>query len=153
MLLLIEKNLYKDKTKIENTKSLTFRYTVGNYINADIVYELYLINNSYIATYKIAGIPKENQLKKEVSKETVTKIENILKKYKVYKWNGFNKSDNNVLDGNSFSFSYTNTNKKYISASGYMKYPKNYRNFKNDINSLYEELFKEEIKIQKATLR
>ena len=48
MLLLIEKNLYKDKTKIENTKSLTFRYTVGNYINADIVYELYLINNSYI---------------------------------------------------------------------------------------------------------
>ena len=149
----IKDNLLNKKVKIENTKSLRFTYTVGYFINADIVYELNLQDNKYIAYHKIVGVKEEEKLKKEINKDIVLEIENILKKYKVYKWNGFNKSDKNVLDGNSFYFTYTNGNNENIHASGSMMYPSNYRDFKADIDTLFEDLFKEEIKKQKTTLK
>ena len=65
-------------------------------------------------------------------------------KYNVNKWDGFNKSDKNVLDGNSFSFSYSNTDNKSIEAHGYMKWPNNYREFRDEIKALYEKEFENE---------
>lgn len=144
--MLFGKGLFKEKVSIKNTKSLILRYTAGYYAYAEVKYELELKDNTYIASYKMTGIPENEKLKKEVNEDTVIEIENILKKYEVSKWNGFNKRDNSVLDGNSFSFNYTNKDNQTISASGYMMYPKNYNNLKNDINDLYEKLFKEEIK-------
>ena len=57
---------------------------------------------------------------------------------------GFDKSDDNVLDGNGFYLSYFTEDNQQISASGYMKYPDGYSTFKNDIISFYEKYFLEE---------
>ena len=143
--------VFKKNITIENTKSFKYFYTVGYYVNADIVYELYLKDNKYIASYKMDGVPNEEKIEKEVEIDTVLKIEDILKQYKVSKWNGFNKNDPNVLDGNSFHLSYVNEKDETIEASGYMMYPKDYRLFRSDIDTLYENLFKDEIEKQKTT--
>ena len=85
---------------------------------------------------------KKKQKKKEITKKEVKKIENILKKYEVYKWDGFNKSDQNVLDGNSFDISIILKNKETIRAYGYMKYPNNYREVKNELDNIFMEIYK-----------
>lgn len=138
-----------NKINIENTKCFTFSYSVGNYMNAAYIYTLEKIeNDKYIVTYQGDGM--SNKLEKEISEDKVLELENILKENEIYKWNGFDKSDNNVLDGHDFSLYYKNNNQT-ISASGYMMYPDGYKNFKTIIDTFYSELFKEEIEKQKTT--
>ena len=129
--------------EIKDTKYFSFSYSVGYYANASYDYELKLENDKYIAGYKKEGVSEEDMLKKEVTKDDVLKLEKILSDNDIYKWNGYHKSDKNVLDGDGFSLSYRSTNNINISASGYMMYPKGYLNFKNDIISFYSELFDE----------
>ena len=61
----------------------------------------------------------------------------ILKKYGVGSWNGFNKRNKHVLDGNSFSLSVC-MGEEEIDASGYMRWPKNYADFTNAVRQLFD---------------
>lgn len=145
-----KKNTNINKINIENTIYFTFSYSVGNYMYASYIYTLEKKeNDKYLFTYQ--GNEMSNKLKKEVSKDKVLELEKILEENDIYKWNGFNKSDNNVLDGHDFNLYYKKDNKETISASGYMMYPDGYKNFKNIIDTFYSELFKEEIEKQKTT--
>ena len=135
---------FKKPIKIENTKSFSLNYSVGYHMNGDYTYEVILENDKYIASYKKYCVDPEDALKKEVDIEFVHKIEELMTKYQVNKWDGFNKSDKDVLDGNSFSFSYSSTDNKSIEAHGYMKWPKNYREFRDEISDLYEKEFENE---------
>lgn len=138
------------KIDIENTNYFTFSYSVGNYMYASYIYTLEKKeNDKYLFTYQ--GNEMSNKLKKEVSKDKVLELEKILEENDIYKWNGFNKSDNNVLDGHDFNLYYKKDNKETISASGYMMYPDGYKNFKNIIDTFYSELFKEEIENKKTS--
>ena len=56
--------------------------------------------------------------------------------------NGFNKSDRYVLDGNSFSLSISMNNDEYVSASGYMKWPKNYKEVKEELITFFSTIIK-----------
>ena len=135
---------FKKPIKIENTKSFRFFYTVGYYMNAVYDFELNIEDDKYIATFKEPGVDPNDALKKEVDIEFVHKLEEIMTKYKVNKWDGFNKSNQGVLDGDSFSFSYSNTDSKTIEAHGYMEWPNNYRDFREDVKALYEKEFENE---------
>lgn len=136
-------NFTHKKIEIKNTKYFSYSYSVGDYVDASYSYDLKLENDKYIAGYKKEGVSEEDMLKKELKKEEVLKLEKILNDNNIYKWNGYHKSDKNVLDGNGFSLNYRNTNNIDISASGYMMYPNGYNNFKNDIINFYENLFNE----------
>lgn len=124
---------------MSNTISFNFFYTKGYAFNADIRYEYELKDGKYYASIKPYEVSEEDKTTKEVDKEFIIKVEEILNKYEVYKWNGFNKSDNDVLDGDSFSLS-VSTEEETISASGYMSYPDNYLKVKNELDILFEEL-------------
>ena len=138
---------FKKKIEIKDTKSFEFGYSVGNYMNGSYLYKLVLKDdNKYYAFYKADGVSEEDMLTKEIDKDKVLELENILNKHNIYKWDGYSKSDKNVLDGNGFHLYYHRTDREGISASGYMMYPKGYNDFKSDIISFYEELFKDEIK-------
>lgn len=137
---------FKKKIDIKNTKRFSFSYTVGNYMYGSYLYELKLDKNGkYIISYKPDGVSDEEILQKEISKEDVKLLENVISKYNIYLWNGYNKVDKHVLDGNSFNLIYETKGNDYISASGYMKYPKGYKEFKEDIHNYYVNLFKEEL--------
>ena len=140
--------------EIENTKKFKFSYSVGNYMYSDYCYELELNSeDKYIISYKPVGISDENKFQKEITKEQVLELEEILKRNKISKWNGFKKADKNVLDGYSFDLHYRKQNDENIDASGYMKYPKGYKEFKNDIINFYTNIFKDEIKNQKEEIQ
>ena len=94
----------KKETSINDIQKLHFSYTTGNYINAYVIYDLTYEKNKYIATIKPNNTPNDNAKKVEVHEDVAKNIKKILKKYNVEKWDGFNKSDKHVLDGNSFKF-------------------------------------------------
>ena len=122
---------------IDNIEYLNFHYTTGNAYNANVLYTLEC-NDICNITIKGDNIPEEDAKIVEVPYDNIQKVEDILNKYDVINWNGFNKSDSRVLDGNSFSFYVKFGDGKSISASGYMMYPKNYRDVKEELNSFFD---------------
>lgn len=65
--------------------------------------------------------------------EAITKICN---EHEIRKWNGFDKSNKNVMDGDGFSLSAEYEGGGRIHASGYMKWPKGYSEFVKDLMEL-----------------
>ena len=126
---------------IHDINTFRFSYTVGYHYEASIEYEVEC-NDKCSLKYKGEGITIENASIYEFDKDKVKELENILNKYKVGRWNGFNKSDRYVLDGNSFSLSISMNNDEYVSASGYMKWPKNYKEVKEELITFFSTIIK-----------
>ena len=133
----------KKSVEINEIKHMHFSYSTGTMINSYVTYELTFKDGKYIAKIKPNGISTEETQEKEITKKQVKQIENILKKYEVNKWNGFDKSDPNVLDGNSFHISISFKDGLNISASGYMKYPKNYREATSELDNIFMKMYTE----------
>lgn len=132
-------NSLKKGKKIDNIKEFEYYYTNGTAYNSDVLYFI-KCNDKCSVTIKKTGISRENAKTIELPKEKIKNIENILNKYDVGKWNGFNKNDNSALDGDSFTLNiYLNDNSS-INASGYMKWPKNYNKVKKELDDFFEEL-------------
>ena len=141
IIMLIKQRNYVEIGKI---KLFKYSYTNGYYMYADKIYELEYKNNKYYASLKPEGISEENKITVEVDENISKKIEEILNKYDVGTWNEFNKSDSRVLDGNSFNLDIKFINDEKIYASGYMMWPKNYFEFKNEIINLYDDIFEKD---------
>ena len=125
-----------DKTELKDLKSLRLYYTGGYAAYAYTIYEIEY-NDKYTITIKPYGVPDEETKTYDMSEEEIQKILDILNKYNVKKWDGFNKNDKDVLDGDSFSFSAKFGDGTSISAHGYMMYPDNYGNVKNELVEIF----------------
>jgi len=137
------KSLFKKKVTIKNIKSLHYSYSTGTMIYSKVMYDLEYQDDKYILKIKPDQVPDEETITVELDNNTVEKIEEALNDYSVSDWDGFSKSDLNVLDGNSFSFSISFDDDKRISASGYMMYPKNYREVKSLLESIFNSFLNE----------
>ena len=133
------------KLKIDNIKSLHFSYSNGYMMDAYTTYDITLEDNKYYVTIKPYGIPEEESQKIELNNDQIEKIISILNEYEVYKWNNFHESDKYVLDGDSFSFSMYTLDDKYISASGYMRYPKNYGEVEKSLDDILGSLYVQKV--------
>lgn len=129
------------KVKISELKHFTFSYTSGYAMNAYTRYELDYKDNKYEVKVKPYGVAEEAAQTVYVDEDFVKKLETVLDKYNVGSWNGFNKNDKNVLDGDSFSLNATFKDNTIISAHGYMSWPKNYREVREEIYNLFNELY------------
>ena len=130
--------------EIKDIRSFNFSYSVGCYAYGS--YDFGVRKNkdgSYTAIYRAAGVPEEKSSKFPVDRAFITDLEYMLKEANVLKWNGFHKSDKNVLDGNGFSFYIWLEDGKNISASGYESYPKGYSEGKSAIISFFQKAMKE----------
>lgn len=126
---------------IKNIKHLRYSYTGGYAMYAYTIYEIDFKDGNYYLTIKPNGVPDEEKQEVKMKKEDIKKIEDILNKYNVSFWDGFNKTDKNVLDGNSFSFTLDYDENKTIHAYGYMMYPKNYREVKTELIDLFSNYY------------
>ena len=63
-------------------------------------------NDKCILKTKLSGYTDEEYTEVEIDKEQMNKILEILKRYNVQKWDGFNKADKHVLDGKDFEDSF-----------------------------------------------
>ena len=70
--------------------------------------------------------------------EFAGKLNEIIEEYGVRKWNGFNKRRKYILDGSSFALHAEFSDGRVITASGYMRYPKNYVPAGDKIIALFE---------------
>ena len=141
ILVIVGISIYKKKSiTIKNIKSFTYSGNRGNMINANYSYIIKLNDGKYIASIKKWG--EEKPIDLEISKEKVEELESILRKYKVNRWNGFEKNNKYVLDGDGFYLGITLTTGEDINASGYMMHPNNYREVDVVLDKFFLDLIK-----------
>ncbi len=89
-------------------------------------YQIRVEDDKVIFTKEAIGMTTEN-IEKEITKKDLKEIQKIINEQEIYKWNGFDKTDENVLDGSGFTLSVNYSNGENIEAHGYMRYPKNFK--------------------------
>lgn len=136
-----QKNKKDEPKKITELTRLDFGYTTGTYIYGNISYEINC-EDKCILSIKPDTIPDEEKQEVEIDKKTINKVIDILNKYEVTKWDGWKKSDPNVLDGSDFHMYLTIQDNKTISASGYMMFPKNYGKVQDELDKLLGSYYK-----------
>jgi len=117
-----------------------FKFGYGSYFPGYTTYEIVKNDEKYELTIQRINDPETETINKNINKKYVDEISKVLSEYDVYKWDGFNKTDKNVMDGSSFSLDVTYDNDKSISAHGYMKYPKNYKEVKEKIEKILNDI-------------
>ena len=135
----------KDKEELKIIKSIkhfSFYYSQGYSINSDIRYYIDC-NDTCIAKVKPYGIDNEDIKEVEVDNNFINKLVEILNKYEVIKWDGFDRVAKDVLDGDSFSLNLDANDDIRVNASGYMLWPDNYRIVREEINSLFSNIYEE----------
>ena len=75
-----------------------------------------------------------------VDEPVLEQLGEIAGKYRLDKWDGFDKDNKRVTDGNNFSLSITLADGKTISAHGSNRFPDGYDNAKQEICELFEDL-------------
>lgn len=133
------------KKEISSINKLHLSYSNGYMMDANTIYDIEKKEDKYFVTIKPHLIPEEKSQTVELDKKTINKIIDILNKNEVYKWDGFNKSDKYVLDGDSFSFWVYMEDGKEIHASGYMKWPENYGNVRDELTNILGSLYVQEV--------
>ena len=96
-------------------------------------------DNKYVMEVNYYGYDSPN-FNFEVTEKELKEIANIIEKNEIYKWDGFDKSDPDVLDGDGFSLYVTYDSNDKIKAHGYMKYPKNYSKGANALKEYLDGL-------------
>ena len=142
IILLVILKPFKKKKVISDLSSFHFFYSTGTMINSQVYYDIEFSNNKYILKIKPNNVPEEETKEFELNENQILEIINILNKYEVFNWDGFHKNNKNVLDGDSFNLNLYTKNKDNISASGYMMWPKNYLNVKNELDNYFMNIYK-----------
>ncbi len=130
--------------RISDIKSFCFSYSVNMMMNGNVSYEVILEDGKYKAIIKPYMVSKDNALVLDFTDEQVEKLKNILIDNDVGKWNGFDKNNKMVLDGNSFSLFIRFVNGEDISAYGYMMWPSNYGIVRGELDNFFYEIYKVE---------
>lgn len=123
---------------IENIKTFIFRGSTDTMRYSNYLYSITKKDNKYIASIKLKNQPDTKEV--EVTIEEIHELENILNKHNISSWNGFDKFNNNIMDGSDFSLTITLTTREEINASGYMKYPKNFSEVREDLDNFFLKL-------------
>ncbi len=123
-----------------NIKKFSFNAINGMTIESITEYKIECTNKC-IAKIKPNGKNYDEVKEFYITDSDVVKLEKILNKYNVIGWDGFSEMDSDVLDGNSFSMEISLEEGKTIIASGYMKYPENYKTVTNEIDKLFIDLY------------
>ena len=126
-----------NKTEKISRKNFEYHYTINNSSNNSVRYKVECNDKCNITIND-----RKEKKEYEISKEYLKELEEILTKYSVYRWNGYNKVNKKVKDGKSFTLKVTLENNKTIKAHGYMSYPNNYKLVKEEIDLYFNNIIK-----------
>lgn len=113
----------------------------GTYMGSGFDYEYEIRDGKGIISIRIEGVRDEDALVLDADDGFVGEIEKIIEEQRLHKWNGFSKSDKNVLDGSSFTFNVYYDDKSSVCASGYMRYPNGYAEARGAFDELFLPLY------------
>lgn len=129
------------KEKIDSD-IISFKYHYGSYNGYYYEYDINIIDEKIVFTKKGYNNEKLN-MEKEIDKSYLEELAKIINDNEIYKWNGFDKSDKNILDGSSFNLEVNYSNDKSLKAYGYMKYPKNYKEGHKALSDFLEQIIED----------
>ncbi len=113
------------KTVQNNSNIKNFTYDYGSYNGGYYSYAITREDDQiHLDAKGMNGV--DLNADKSITESDLNELAKIINDYKIYEWNGFHKSDKNVLDGYSFSIEIQYSDGEIMEASGYMKYPNNY---------------------------
>lgn len=141
VLLLIVGGIYISRNKPEDPTSnniTSFKYSFGSFTGGYYDYEIDQDGNKYIFV-ATGGNGVDLDVNETIDQSFLDDIQEIIQRYKVKRWNGFNKSDDDILDGHSFSL-LIGYDDYEIMAEGYMKYPKKYMDFQTEMQEYFTSL-------------
>ena len=139
IIFLILKNRKSEIKEIKGMKELEYVLHDGRNMFGTIKYKIEC-NDKCILKTKLSGYTDEEYTEVEIDKEQMNKILEILKRYNVKKWDGFNKADKHVLDGKNFEFILITDDNKKIRAEGYMKYPNGFKDCINELKKVFNDI-------------
>lgn len=113
--------------EIIDSNIIEFSYEHGSYFGGYNEYHLYYTEEGIAHIEAIGYNGSELNIDKDIDESVFGEIEKIVNEQEIYKWDGFDESDNDILDGSSFSLKIMYKDGQSINAHGYMKYPDNYR--------------------------
>ena len=117
-------------------------YSYGSYFGG--YYEYHLALSGEECTFTAMGFNGVAlDVARTVDSAALLRLQEIIKAHSLHKWDGFYESDDDVLDGYSFDLSAEFDDGQTLSASGYMKYPKNYDDAHDALTAFFEELVQE----------
>ena len=124
--------------EIKELKSLQYCYSTPAVLG-DVVYELTCSESCYV-WIKPMGRHYDEFVTYPISDEQVKEIIDVLNKYEVWTWDGFNEYDPDAMDGNSFSFSLTMQDGITIEAEGYMMFPEHFGDIIPELCRIFDSL-------------
>lgn len=133
-------SFWRNRINLDDITEFEFVYTTGNMKYARVKYEIKYDNGIYTAIIKPNGVADENAIKGIADARFIKELRDILVANGVSKWNGFKKSNKIACDGRSFYLHLKNGQGQDVTASGYMKWPKNYNEVKKRIDELFGSL-------------
>jgi len=123
-----------------NSKIVEFSYSYGSYFGGYNEYNVYTTDEGIVHIDANGLNGSDLHIDKDVDESVLNEIDKIVNEYKIYNWDGFDKSDEDVLDGDSFEFKVSYENGKTIFAHGYMKYPDNYKEASDALINYFNSL-------------
>ena len=126
--------------EVDDISYFSFTYTTGYDVNAYVAYTVECSSEKCTARVKLNGAEEDEAVIKDVDQEFLDKIKEIIVENHVEKWNGFNKSNKRIMDGNSFTLKVIMKNNQKIDAYGYMKWPNNYGTVSEQFDGLFGSL-------------
>ncbi len=129
------------QAKTRDGSIVEFSFGHGSGMGGDIEYTLKRQDNLALLSINRTGplFSKGGDVKKTVDGKYLDRLADIINENEVVKWDGFDRSDNGVLDGGGFVLKITYDDGKTIEAHGYMMFPDNY----DVVSDKFEELFSE----------
>lgn len=116
-----------------------FSYSYGGYFEGYYEYQI-IVKDEKVSYTAVGYNGVDLNINETIDKSNVEVIEKIIKNNDVGKWNGFNRSNNNVEDGSSFSIKIKYSDGSIIKAHGSNCFPKNYIKVKQEIIRVLENI-------------
>ena len=113
------------KEKEFKSDIISFKYNYGSYHSGYYEYSIILEDDK--AMFRANGSNGVDlYIDKEIDKSYFEKLAKVINDNKIYKWNGFDETDKDILDGYSFELIVKYKDDSTLKAYGYMKYPDEY---------------------------
>ncbi|MDO5123607.1 MAG: hypothetical protein Q4D44_02945 [Eubacteriales bacterium] len=129
------------KTEIDTDSLTYFCYSTSCFvINYDQIYTCEKSGDKVRISVKYAGASPDEVTEVETDGTVMNRLGEVINKYEIPSWDGFNESNHHVLDGESFSLTVKSGEDTLISAYGANSYPENYTDATNEIEEIFQEI-------------
>lgn len=122
-------------------RAFSFRVS-GMVIGEDVrLYERMDKDASVLVLSRVTGYSSENRKDAVLDAVQLAELEQLLKKYDIHLWNGFNgRPSMEVLDGEGFSLSVDFRDGTRVNASGENSFPPGYHGFRSDLQLFADKI-------------